>query len=86
MDIERGEGRGERGEGRRERGEGRGKRGEGGGGEDRGEEGEGKGGKEKRKTVLVFSFKVTISDSPSVYCEVREHSLNLKRIIMNQGT
>lgn len=85
MDIERGEGRGERGEGRREMGEGREGKGEGERTEGRRERGR-EGGKEKRKTVLVFSFKVTISDSPSVYCEVREHSLNLKRIIMNQGT
>lgn len=66
-------------------GEGREGKGEGERTEGRRERGR-EGGKEKRKTVLVFSFKVTISDSPSVYCEVREHSLNLKRIIMNQGT
>ena len=38
---------------------------------------EGRGG--KRKDDISISFKVPESDSPSVSCEVREHSLNLEK-------
>ena len=33
----------------------------------------------KRKDDISISFKISVSDSPSVSCEVREHSLNLEK-------
>ena len=38
----------------------------------------------KRKDDTSVSFKISVFDSPSVSCEVREHSLNLERIIRSQ--